>query len=175
MFFSSINFARIGFELSTALFEAAISIAHQHNVTLGDNTCVQGYFLSFYIFHKAAFSTKYLSISIRRQIHDQSIPLAAKQQLSNSIAAGHFTARAFTEFVRLVDGNHGIADYRLPDQVTFDLFGFRKPQRQAGLRLYDDGQLFGLSFMQRHCGYSDDIAYATYKPFIEHALTQREM
>lgn len=108
------------------------------------------------------------------KIHDQSIPLAAKQQLSHSIATGQFTAKAFSEFLRLVDANQAIADYRLPDRVTFDLFGFRKPQRQAGLRMYDDGQLFGLALMQRHCGYTDENAYALYKPYIEQELTQRE-
>lgn len=79
--------------------------------------------------------------------------------------------KALKGFLRNVDTNNPIPDTLLQDGVTYDLFGLHDHKRQAGLRAYDDLQLYSLAFMQRSCGFTHG-QYGKFKPYIESEVTE---
>lgn len=113
-------------------------------------------------------------MSINSKATDPSIPTSVRQSLAFDLEAIRFTARAFAEFQNQLRMNKPVPDSGLPDHLTYDLFGLRTVQRQAGLRSLDDGELFALTHMQSHCGHSP-TGYAELKPFVEGRLSESEL
>lgn len=105
---------------------------------------------------------------------DPAIPTSVRQSLALDLEATRFTATAFAKFQHQLKTNKPVPDSGLPDLLTYDVFGLRSEQRQAGLRALDDAGLFALATMQSHCGHSP-TGYAELKPFVEARLSESEL
>lgn len=97
-----------------------------------------------------------------------------RQQLALDLEATRFTATAFAEFQQQLRTNKPVPDSGLSDLLTYDFFGLRTAQRQAGLRPMDADELFALTVLQSHCGHSP-TGYAELKPFVEAKLSESEL
>lgn len=119
--------------------------------------------------------TKYnIRLSTNSKANDLSIPTSVRKSVALDLEATRFTVKAFAEFQHHLQTNRPVLDSGLPDLLTYDLFGLRTPQRQAGLRALDDGELFALAILQSHCGHSP-TGYAELKPFVESRLSESEL
>lgn len=186
IFFSrSINFARIGFDISQALLEATFLFGEQYKAqqysqnygTTGESLknrkfstestdCFERLILLYQInvwtisIFKNTLSCRYIDET------DRDIPYDARISLLSQILSGRFALNALNTFLHNVHTNTPIPEAILQDGLSYTQLGLQTDKRQAGLRQYDHGQLFSLAFMQRSCGYSHGDYYE-YKPYIE--------
>ncbi|KAG4075956.1 hypothetical protein HA402_003782 [Bradysia odoriphaga] len=160
----SVNFARIGEELSKLLLNAVFRIGEQYKD-------------EFYANHKLVNKTR-TPFSLGEtdcieRLSDPKIPQTAKDSLVSDVTSGRFTSNCLAEFLRLMEASQPVPDSELPDTVTYDLFDLRQRKRQPGLRSFDDMQLFSLVYMQRYCSVTNGH-YKHYKAFVEMEIPARQ-
>lgn len=163
--YSSVNFARIGVDISKALLKSINLFADQYEIDITQHlnlTLLQ---------RRLSFAD---TLCIENHINDSDIPKTAKTNVNDSIIVGRFVEKSLRQFIDNIANNRPIPAAEIPNELTYNVFGLQSKYRQPGLRHLNEMQLFALTFMQRHCSVNHKN-FNQFKPFIDNEIAEREM
>ncbi|XP_037927153.1 protein gone early isoform X2 [Hermetia illucens] len=159
----SVNFARVGADIA----ELLLRMVFLHSAQYNDKQKLSNHSVN---------SISILGDSIEclnRDIEDKSIPNAVITKLYRRISSINLASKSMQSFVRKVDNSEPISGSSGLEDINYHDLELDRKDRQAGMRKFENEQIFVLSQLQRYCSVTSE-SYSRYKPYIEGDIAESE-
>ncbi|XP_055623689.1 protein gone early isoform X2 [Toxorhynchites rutilus septentrionalis] len=153
----SLNFARLGSDISLVIQDAINTFAEQLKNIEGDKS--QHFGLS-----SARLGNIFSKQAQRCVTNVPSVPKGTPkdrqlERIGNvnrlnlylEVSSVGMLTRAFETLVEKIHRNERIFESAISEKTTYELLGLRERHLQPGLRKYSEQQLYALAYMQKHC------------------------
>ncbi|XP_053698382.1 protein gone early [Sabethes cyaneus] len=148
----AINFGRLGGDISLVIHDAINTLTEQFRNTETD----QPKHILENVFDEEA--QKCIPKVLPPSFNPTRISNDSKLHLYLELSASSLLTQAFGTLLDKINRNERIFESAISEKTTYDVLGLRHWRRQAGLRRYDQQQLFALAQLQRHCAVPDSGA-----------------
>ncbi|XP_055528240.1 protein gone early [Wyeomyia smithii] len=148
----AVNFARLGADISLVIHDTINTLTEQFR----DTETNQPAHILENVFDEEA--QQCISKVLPHSFNPSRISNDSKLHLYLELSASSLLTQAFGTLLDKIDRNERIFESAISEKTTYDVLGLRHWRRQAGLRRYDQQQLFTLAYMQRHCAVPDSGA-----------------
>ncbi|XP_055588245.1 protein gone early [Uranotaenia lowii] len=163
----SVNFARLGSDISLVIHDAINTLTEQFAQTAKD----QPKQTLENVFDEEA--QECISRIIPHIFHPSKVSNSSKLDLYLELSAGSLLSQAFGTLLDKIDRNERIFESDIPEKSTYEAMGLRHNRRQPGLRKYDEQQLFSLALLQKHCA-TEDSAVVRYNKLLVSGIPEAE-
>ncbi|XP_030381472.1 protein gone early isoform X2 [Scaptodrosophila lebanonensis] len=166
----AVNFARIGTDILEALVDNFSNFVLQFNAQSNDlaDEVPELEYVSPDLRCLTAGQPPHISYELFQLSHD------ALKSFHVTMSAVRTAARALSSFVTAIDAGSAIMGASINQAITYESLGLTRRLRLAGLRSYNENELFTLAYMQQHCSTTiADKDYARIKPHVERQLAER--
>ncbi|XP_058444866.1 protein gone early [Malaya genurostris] len=164
----SLNFARLGADISLVIHDTINTLTEQFRNTETN----QPKHILDNVFDDEA--QQCMTKILPHSFHPTRISNASKLHLYLELSAGSMLRQAFGTLLAKIDRNERIFESEISEKTTYDVLGLRQWRRQAGLRRYDQQQLFSLAYLQKHCAVPDSGAIRLTKLLVNNDIPETE-
>lgn len=164
-----VNFARIGSDLASILLEAAFEIGEEYKEIIFNNN-QWNVETEDDILYKNTLEGEALKCINQLYSVDNgtfSTPAKVRRSLFSSITSANIAQRALGTLIKKIENEPGTFDASFLKELNIH-------KRQNGLMKYGSEELFGLTYLQKHCAIISN-EYKNVKVFAEGSLPERQM
>ncbi|XP_058831508.1 protein gone early [Topomyia yanbarensis] len=164
----SLNFARLGADISLVIHDAINTLTEQFKNTETN----QPRHIVENVFDEEA--QQCITRILPHSFHPTRISNESKLHLYLELSAASVLRQAFGTLLDKIDRNERIFESEISEKTTYEVLGLRHWRRQAGLRRYDQQQLFSLAYLQKHCAVPDSGAVRLTKLLLDNDIPETE-